>query len=160
MKHYHDYDTIQCFFTMSRATISDSTRYSILVRQSFRCKGIPSYTCPFNGRCFDEAGYDVDHVIPLVDGGSNESDNLQALCPCCHRVKTMRENKARSARLAEEDRKQQEYKRRFATFRKKYPTIFQSAKDFWSVYEAWESDTKVFSKKKVILAMANSAYGF
>ena len=39
---------------------------------------------------FDESGYDIDHIVELRSGGSNEVDNLQALCPACHRVKTSR----------------------------------------------------------------------
>jgi hypothetical protein len=35
--------------------------------------------------------YEVDHKIPLFKGGSNDFSNLQALCPNCHRRKTMHE---------------------------------------------------------------------
>jgi 5-methylcytosine-specific restriction endonuclease McrA len=42
------------------------------------------------GESFDEAGYDIDHITELRNGGSNDISNLQALCPTCHRVKTSR----------------------------------------------------------------------
>jgi 5-methylcytosine-specific restriction endonuclease McrA len=32
--------------------------------------------------------YDIDHIIPLSLGGTEDSSNLQALCPGCHRKKT------------------------------------------------------------------------
>ena len=32
--------------------------------------------------------YDIDHIIPRSLGGSEDDDNLQALCPACHRKKT------------------------------------------------------------------------
>ena len=32
--------------------------------------------------------YEVDHILPLFKGGSNKSDNLQALCRNCHGKKT------------------------------------------------------------------------
>ena len=35
-------------------------------------------------RLFDE----VDHIVPVEDGGSNELDNLQGLCHPCHVDKT------------------------------------------------------------------------
>lgn len=33
----------------------------------------------------------ADHVIPAMDGGSDDPSNLQALCPPHHEVKTARE---------------------------------------------------------------------
>ena len=38
-----------------------------------------------------EAAYEVDHVIPLAAGGSNDESNLRALCRRCHGLKTFRE---------------------------------------------------------------------
>jgi len=45
------------------------------------------------GRChcmLDEL-YETDHIVPLFKGGTNDADNLQALCPDCHACKTGRE---------------------------------------------------------------------
>ena len=36
---------------------------------------------------------DVDHIIPRSQGGSDELDNLQALCHECHKSKTSGDNK-------------------------------------------------------------------
>lgn len=47
---------------------------------------------------------EVDHVVPIIDGGSFELDNLQLLCQQCHRAKTATENRARAARRREEKR--------------------------------------------------------
>ena len=38
-----------------------------------------------------DATYQIDHVTPLWRGGTNDSDNLQALCPNCHAAKTQLE---------------------------------------------------------------------
>ena len=54
------------------------------------CKG---YICPLwkNGNgLFDESGLEIDHIIEVTHGGTNELSNLQSLCPCCHSVKTKR----------------------------------------------------------------------
>ncbi len=32
--------------------------------------------------------WDIDHIIPLARGGTNEDHNLQCLCSWCHDVKT------------------------------------------------------------------------
>lgn len=34
---------------------------------------------------------DVDHILPRRQGGSDEKENLQALCHGCHAKKTLRE---------------------------------------------------------------------
>lgn len=41
------------------------------------------------------ASREVDHRIPLVDGGSDSDENLQGICPECHKAKTAAEVKAR-----------------------------------------------------------------
>lgn len=33
----------------------------------------------------------VDHIVPVVRGGTSERDNLQALCRACHEEKTSRD---------------------------------------------------------------------
>lgn len=38
------------------------------------------------------ACFEVDHRCPLHAGGGNDCDNLQALCPACHGMKTYKEN--------------------------------------------------------------------
>jgi hypothetical protein len=38
-----------------------------------------------------DATYEVDHIQALFQGGTNERENLVALCPNCHRSKTVKE---------------------------------------------------------------------
>ena len=38
------------------------------------------------------AAFQVDHIMPLAVGGSNEMRNLAALCPNCHASKTQNED--------------------------------------------------------------------
>lgn len=34
---------------------------------------------------------EVDHIVPVAEGGTDELGNLQAACPGCHRIKTQAE---------------------------------------------------------------------
>lgn len=34
---------------------------------------------------------ELDHIVPLSQGGTHDSTNLQALCRSCHQAKTRRE---------------------------------------------------------------------
>ncbi len=40
--------------------------------------------------------WQVDHIKPIRDGGSNSKDNIQLLCLKCHKEKTKKERRARS----------------------------------------------------------------
>jgi 5-methylcytosine-specific restriction endonuclease McrA len=46
--------------------------------------------------------WELDHIVPLVDGGSHDLDNLQTLCTPCHIKKTAEEARLRAARAREE----------------------------------------------------------
>lgn len=35
--------------------------------------------------------WNADHIIPLMNGGTNDLDNCQILCPNCHAAKTQQE---------------------------------------------------------------------
>jgi 5-methylcytosine-specific restriction endonuclease McrA len=56
-------------------------------------------------RAMRERGYkprksfwELDHIVPLIDGGSHADENLQSLCTPCHTAKTADEARARAAR--------------------------------------------------------------
>lgn len=48
-------------------------------------------TCRANG--YDVSATQVDHIVPLTDGGDNSMGNLQALCAMHHSQKTGRGRK-------------------------------------------------------------------
>lgn len=56
------------------------------------------------GSCTIDAT-EVDHIIPKAAGGSDELENLQAVCPTCHRAKTDRDatNQRRGGRSENEN---------------------------------------------------------
>ena len=45
--------------------------------------------------------FDCDHKVPIWKGGVDGPENLQAICPACHRRKTDRERLERSAECPE-----------------------------------------------------------
>ncbi len=59
--------------------VTESTKKLVAARQQWKC-GL----C---GQLLDET-YEIDHVVPLYKGGTNEPSNLMALDPICHRKKT------------------------------------------------------------------------
>ena len=46
------------------------------------------WTCNMCYKMLD-ASYEIDHTIPLYKGGTNNVENLQALCRNCHGLKTI-----------------------------------------------------------------------
>ena len=59
--------------------------------------------------------FHIDHIIALRFGGTNEDDNLQAICANCHNSKTILENKHES-----------EIRRAISDIIKKYETDLQN----------------------------------
>jgi rubredoxin len=67
---------------MHKRNVSNSTKKWVAANQSWKCA-----MCQ---ELLNET-YQVDHEIPLHKGGSNEKENLRALCPNCHAKKTYQE---------------------------------------------------------------------
>lgn len=55
-------------------------------------------TCAHCHRAFTAAALEVDHRIPLADGGTDTPDNIQLLCRADHATKTADEQRTRIAR--------------------------------------------------------------
>ena len=84
---------------MSRRVIPAAVRHELMSRKT--CANVPgnfapgcrNYICPMwksNGGYFDDSGFQIDHIVEVTHGGSNDITNLQVLCPSCHAVKTKR----------------------------------------------------------------------
>ena len=65
------------------------------------------WTC---ARCKDlvDETYEVDHRVPLCDGGTDVADNLQLLCAQCHARKTYDEAIQRTLRRHQAEARQAE----------------------------------------------------
>ena len=70
----------------------ERTRGRKLQRNNERIHIRDKYTCQI---CKVTKSDQIDHIIPLCDGGSDEDDNKQALCEECHKMKTAEENRKR-----------------------------------------------------------------
>tara|TARA_B100000902_G_scaffold248812_1_gene235472 strand:- start:2549 stop:2890 length:342 start_codon:yes stop_codon:yes gene_type:complete len=82
-----------------RRTLTEAQKKTVAARQNFKCANKPgnnplTYDCPFWVRggdgSFDESGYEIDHIVEWCVSRDDSEQNLQALCVCCHRVKTRR----------------------------------------------------------------------
>jgi 5-methylcytosine-specific restriction protein A len=64
-------------------------RADILRRDENMCQ-----VCADSGRV--SVATEVDHIIPKVEGGTDDPSNLQAICHTCHEGKTMMERRGGS----------------------------------------------------------------
>src|SRR5204863_1147714 len=69
-----------------RKSFSEVQKRLIAARQDYKCPGVHCL-----GNISLPGQWDLDHIIPLFQGGSNELNNLQVLCPSCHSVKSQQE---------------------------------------------------------------------
>jgi len=79
--------------TATRRRRTEPERRKIAQSQGWKCAN-PDGGCLLKGELEE---YDIDHIKPVGDGGQDEPENLQALCPACHRRKTNRERIERSS---------------------------------------------------------------
>ena len=77
-------DSIFSHRRKSSGYISGTKRYEVLKRAKFRCE-----LC---GISADEKALEVDHIVPRNKGGSDDQDNLQALCYSCNAMKRDRDD--------------------------------------------------------------------
>ena len=67
----------------TKRSVSETKKKYVASQQDWKCK---------HCKCKLPAWFEVDHVIRLEYGGSNNVDNLVALCRNCHGKKTAMEN--------------------------------------------------------------------
>ncbi|MDR5825843.1 HNH endonuclease signature motif containing protein [Caballeronia sp. LZ043] len=53
------------------------------------------YRCSICGRVWQAHLDQIDHDVPLEQGGSNDDSNLRPLCDPCHKAKTADEARRR-----------------------------------------------------------------
>lgn len=82
LSNYQPATTIQNNGKKVKRSVTAIQKKYVAARQKWKCQ-----SC---GALLDET-YEVDHIVPLYQGGTNETNNLQALCRQCHGKKTIRE---------------------------------------------------------------------
>ena len=82
---------------MSKRNVTATMKKKVASDQEWKCK-----IC---ANMLDEC-YEIDHVICIKDGGSNEENNLQALCPNCHRKKTNNDMAKKKEKMKAEKEKE------------------------------------------------------
>ena len=65
-----------------KRSVSESNKKYIATNQKWRCAHCNNLL---------DNTYEVDHIIALYRGGTNDLTNLEALCRNCHGVKTFKE---------------------------------------------------------------------
>lgn len=73
------YQEIKKKLDAAKRKYATAHRIEIAYFQKYRCKKCNILLPPT---------FEIDHIIELGDGGKDEFDNLQALCPNCHAEKT------------------------------------------------------------------------
>lgn len=66
-----------------KRTLKESTKKIIAFNQNYLCKECNLILPP---------SFQIDHIIPFSLSQNDKDENLQALCPNCHSLKTQREN--------------------------------------------------------------------
>lgn len=72
---------------VDRRSFSQKKRAEICLRQGGKCG------C---GEKLRHGQYEIDHIAALIHGGSNEDDNLRAICLDCHKAKTRKDVQGRA----------------------------------------------------------------
>ena len=65
-----------------RRRVTERVKKQVAASQDWRCSACSSLL---------SSAYQVDHIVPLWKAGTNERENLTALCPNCHALKTQKE---------------------------------------------------------------------
>lgn len=74
---------------MTGSSFTHATRRSMTPLRALRIFQESGGKCSCCGRKLTSGDdWDIDHRIALENGGSDEDDNLQVLCPWCHKPKT------------------------------------------------------------------------
>lgn len=74
-----------------RRSIHWCKKLHVAARQNFRCATTLKSSCPrwqLDNGVFGAEAFEVDHIMPYSSSGDNSVENLRALCPACHAIRS------------------------------------------------------------------------
>lgn len=87
MRHYYGgYSGVSKFFNEPKHVAQRIVQLNYIAKVSPYRRGWTCSVCGVYSECHQF--FDVDHVIALADGGPDTYDNMQILCPNCHKCKS------------------------------------------------------------------------
>lgn len=144
-------DTAREGGTVARTTVPSSTELAvnvpdaqsirqISVRTRFEIFKRDDFTCRYCGRKTPEVVLEVDHIVPVCDGGSNDPINLATSCWECNRGKagnplqnviTGEDPTDRAVLMLERERQLREYDAVLAGILERRTDLAQDLLNFW-----------------------------
>ena len=118
--------------TPQRKPLSVRTRFEVFKRDNF--------TCRYCNRTTPDVVLEVDHIVPVADGGSNDEINLVTACWECNsgksaiplgEVMTGEDPHDRALMLLEKDRQLREYNQVLARLYSERQNTAQNILDWW-----------------------------
>ncbi|WP_290599279.1 HNH endonuclease signature motif containing protein [Lawsonella sp.] len=101
----------QAFAGLRLCEVGETMGGNFASRQSLRSRGAPQklratvlrrdhHRCQLALPGCTQIAEEVDHITPVFEHGTDSPDNLQAVCPSCHRQKTQAEARRAAAKLS------------------------------------------------------------
>lgn len=131
---------------------TQSTRKSISVRTRFEIFKRDGFVCQYCGRKSPDVVLEVDHIVAVVDGGTNDPINLVTSCWECNRGKsdtplgvtmTGEDPHDRAVLMLERERQLQEYNRMLESVRERRET------ETWKLVRYWKSELGYTSEEEL-----------
>ncbi len=125
---------------MTEADSSKTLRAALSVRIRFEVFKRDEFTCRYCGRTSPEAVLEIDHIIPVSGGGSNDEINLVTSCWDCNRGKadkplteviTGEDPYDRAIMLLERERQLEEYNAVLAVVNARIHRDADTLEEYW-----------------------------
>lgn len=135
---------------MADSTVSVRTRFEVFKRDNF--------TCRYCGRTSPEVVLEIDHIVPVCEGGTGDPINLAVSCWECNRgksgvplseVMTGEDPHDRAVLILERERQLREYNEVLVASRE------QRDANAWDLIRYWQNNPKVcdFPRREYVWLM-------